>query len=99
MMRHVAYVHDGSTRIYLYSMVNNESSAGAHSALVVNASQSMIFDPAGTINHNVFIEQDDELYGATPSVLELFTRAHASKTHHVVIQDLDVTPEITDRAL
>ena len=28
-----------------------------------------------------------------------FTRAHARKTHHVVIQDLDVSPEIAERAL
>ena len=37
----------------------------------------MIFDPAGTIKHDVFIEQDDVLYGAAPSVLEFYTRAHA----------------------
>ena len=28
----VAYVHDGPPRISLYTMVNNESGAGAHSA-------------------------------------------------------------------
>jgi hypothetical protein len=99
MVRDVAYVHDGPPRISLYTMVNNESGAGAHSALVINASQRVIFDPAGTIKHDVFIEQDDVLYGATPSVLEFYTRAHARKTHHVVIQDLDVSPEITERAL
>ena len=88
-------------RVYisLYTMVNNESGAGAHSALVINASQRVIFDPAGTIKHDVFIEQDDVLYGVTPSVLEFYTRAHARKTHHVVIQDLDVSPEIAERAL
>lgn len=99
MVRDVAYVHDGPPRISLYTMVNNGSGAGAHSALVINASQRVIFDPAGTIKHDVFIEQDDVLYGATPSVLEFYTRAHARKTHHVVIQDLDVSPEIAERAL
>ena len=99
MVRDVAYVHDGPPRISLYTMVNNESGAGAHSALVINASQRVIFDPAGTIKHDVFIEQDDVLYGVTPSVLEFYTRAHARKTHHVVIQDLDVSPEIAERAL
>ena len=99
MVRDVAYVHDGPPRISLYTMVNNESGAGAHSALVINASQRVIFDPAGTIKHDVFIEQKDVLYGATPSVLEFYTRAHARKTHHVVIQDLDVSPEIAERVL
>ena len=32
MVRDVAYVHDGPPRISLYTMVNNESGAGAHSA-------------------------------------------------------------------
>ena len=79
MVRDVAYMHDGPPRISLYTMVNNESGAGAHSALVINASQCVIFDPAGTIKHDVFIEKDDVLYGATPSVLEFYTRAHARK--------------------
>ena len=99
IVRDVAYVHDGPPRISLYAIVNNESGAGAHSALVINASQRVIFDSAGTIKHDVFIEQDDVLYGVTPSVLEFYTRAHARKTHHVVIQDLDVSPEIAERAL
>lgn len=42
-------------RISLYTMVNNESGAGAHSALVINASQRVIFDPTGTFKHDVFI--------------------------------------------
>ena len=99
MVRDMAYVHDGPPRISLYTMVNNDSGAGAHSALVINASQWVIFDPAGTIKHDVFIEKDDVLYGVTPSVLQFYTRAHARKTHHVLIQDLDVSPEIAEHAL
>ena len=99
MVRDVAYVHDGPPRISLYTMVNNDSGAGAHSALVINASQRVIFDPAGTIKHDVFIEKDDVLYGVTPSVLQFYTRADARKTQHVLIQDLDVSPEIAEHAL
>ena len=66
---------------------------------MINASQPVIFYPAGTIKCDVFIEQDDVLCGATPSVLEFYTRAHARKTHHVVIQDSDVSPEIAEREL
>ena len=53
----------------------------------------MIFDSAGTIKHDVFIEQDDVPYGATPSVLEFYTRAHARKTHHDTTS-IDI-PELT----
>lgn len=98
-VREFAYVHDGPPRISLYTMVNNESGAGAHSALLVSASQRVMFDPAGTVKHDLFTEKDDVLYGMTPSILEFYTRAHARKTHHVVIQDLDVSPEVAERAL
>jgi hypothetical protein len=79
MVRDVAFLHYGPPRISLFTVLNNESGAGAHSALVINASQRVIFDPAGTIKHDVFIEQDNVLYGATPSLLEFYTRAHARK--------------------
>lgn len=80
MVRDVPYVHEGPPRLSLYTMVNNESGAGAHSVLMINASQHVIFDPAGTIKHDVFIEQDDVLYGATPSVLEFYTCTPAKPT-------------------
>jgi hypothetical protein len=83
----------------LYTMVNNRHGAGEHTALLINGSQRVVFDPAGTLVHEVLIEKDDVLYGMTPRVLDFFTRAHARKSFHVVIQEIDVTPEVAEIAL
>ena len=50
MVRDVAYVHAVPPRIFLYTLVNNDSGAGAHSVLVINASQRVIFDPGVPLN-------------------------------------------------
>jgi hypothetical protein len=94
-----AYVHDGPPMLALYTMVNNRHGAGEHTALLINGSQRVVFDPAGTLVHEVLIEKDDVLYGMTPRVLDFFTRAHARKSFHVVIQEIDVTPEVAEIAL
>jgi hypothetical protein len=99
VVRSSGYVHDGPPVLALYTMVNNRHGAGEHSALLVNASQRVVFDPAGTLKHEVFIEKDDVLYGMTPRILDFYTRAHARKSFHVVIQEVEVTPEIAEMAL
>ncbi len=99
VVRSSAYVHDGPPVLALYTMVNNRHGAGEHSALLINASQRVVFDPSGTLKHEVFIEKDDVLYGMTPRILDFYTRAHARKSFHVVIQEVEVTPEIAEMAL
>ncbi len=91
----VAYRHDGPPRLTLYTMLNNNSGAGAHTALMVNGSQRVIFDPAGSFNKsNVLPERNDVLFGITPQVEDVYTRYHARETFRVKVQKLDVSPEV-----
>jgi len=95
-----AYRHDGPPRLTVYTMINNRSGAGAHSALMINGAQRVIFDPAGSFNSlRSLPERDDVLYGITPAVADVYTRYHARKTYHVRIQRLDVSPELAARAI
>jgi hypothetical protein len=95
-----AYRHDGPPRLTVYTMINNRSGAGAHTALMINGAQRVIFDPAGTFNTRRHLpERDDVLYGITPAVEDVYTRYHARETYHVRIQRLDVSPELAARAL
>ena len=92
------YRHDGPTRLTLYTMLNNNSGAGAHTALMVNGSQRVIFDPAGSFNtSSVLPERNDVLFGITPQVEDVYTRYHARETFRVKVQKLDVSPEIARR--
>lgn len=95
-----AYRHDGPPRLTVYTMINNNSGAGAHTALMINGAQRVIFDPAGSFNSlRTLPERDDVLYGITPQVADVYTRYHARKTFHVRIQRLDVSPELAARAI
>ncbi len=97
--RSAEYVHDGPPEIALLTMVNNRSGEGAHSALLINGSQRVIFDPAGTVQHELLIERDDVLFGMTPRMVDFYVRAHSRITHHVVIQKIPVTAEVAEQAL
>ena len=80
-------------------MVNNQSGGGAHSALLINGSQRVIFDPAGSFQHEIVPERNDVLFGITPRVLQGYRSAHARSAFHVVSQTIEVTPEQAEIAL
>ncbi|MEL6520318.1 MAG: hypothetical protein AAFQ66_05100 [Pseudomonadota bacterium] len=99
---HVAraiYRHDGPPTITLFTMVNNRSGSGAHSGLMVNGSQRVIFDPAGTFHHPEIPERNDVHFGIRPNVLKFYIDYHARETYHVVTQEVRVSPEVANRAL
>ena len=73
-------------------MVNNRSVTGAYASLMINASQWVIFDPEGTFGHVHLPEKEDVIYGITPVLEDFYVRAHARKTHHLVIQKRIVPP-------
>lgn len=98
-VRAAEYVHDGPPEIALLTMINNRSGEGAHSALLINGSQRVIFDPAGTVQHELLIERDDVLFGMTPKMVDFYVRAHSRITHHVVIQKIPVSAEVAEQAL
>ncbi|ATG34411.1 hypothetical protein PhaeoP23_00238 [Phaeobacter piscinae] len=97
-LERVAYRHNGPPALTLYTMINNRTGKGAHSSLMVNASERVIFDPAGSFYADVVPERDDVLFGITPGVEKAYRGSHARSTHHVVVQRLEVTPEQAQRA-
>lgn len=94
-----AYRHDGPPRLTLFTMLNNNTGAGAHTSLMINGSQRVVFDPAGSFRHETIPERNDVLFGITPMVADVYTRFHARKTFRVQIQTLDVSPELAERAM
>lgn len=94
-----AYRHDGPPAITLYTMVSNNSGAGAHSSIMINGSERVIFDPAGSVRHPDLPEREDVLYGVTPRIVEFYEKAHARETYHVLIQRIEVSPAVAEQAL
>ncbi|WP_235857914.1 hypothetical protein [Marimonas lutisalis] len=98
-IRAVQYRHPGPPRLTLFTMVSNDTGAGGHSSLMINGSQRVIWDPSGTFHHEAIPERNDLLYGITPNVADVYTRYHARETWHVIVQELDVSPEVAELAL
>lgn len=93
------YRHSGPPALTLYTMINNSSGSGAHTSLMINASQRVIFDPAGSVRFPTVPERNDVLFGVTPTVADYYARAHARKTFHARIQRLEVPAEVAEKAL
>ncbi len=93
------YSHSGPTTITLFTMINNRSNQGAHSALMINGSQRVLFDPAGSWWHRAAPERNDLHYGIQPALLKFYVDYHARETFHVVTQTVEVTPEVAEKAL
>lgn len=94
-----AYRDDGPPRLTLFTMINNTTGAGAHTSLMINGSQRIIFDPAGSFKHESVPERNDVLFGANPEMVDVYTRYHARKTFRVRIQELDVSPQLAQQAM
>lgn len=93
------YVSDQPPSITLVSMVNNRSGRSAHSALVIDGSQRVLYDPAGTFQHPDLPRADDIHYGITPRYLDYYERYHARFSHYVHSQKVHVSRETADLVL
>lgn len=94
-----AYVAPGPKSLTLMTMVNNRTGSGGHSALLVNGSQQVIFDPAGSFRDSRVVERGDVLYGMSPRWIQGYKSAHARSTFHVVSQTIPVTDAQAEQVL
>ncbi len=85
--------------LVLKTMINNRSGSGGHAALTINASQTVMYDPAGRWSHPLGPERNDVVFGMFPKLEENYDLWHARDTHHVVNQKIYVSDEIAEKAL
>jgi hypothetical protein len=95
----VRFVADPPTSVTLYTVMNKRSGAGAHSAILVNASERVIFDPAGTWRHPLLPERNDVHFGMTDKAVAFYVDYHARETYDVVEQTVVVSPEVAELVL
>ena len=94
----VAFREGGPATITLVTVMNKRSGNGAHSGLIINASQRVIFDPAGTFKPASIPERNDVIYGVSPRVLNYYTDYHARETYDVILQTVEVSPAVAEQA-
>ncbi|WP_407494673.1 lipoprotein [Pseudooceanicola sp. MF1-13] len=98
-MAALAVPNRGPNELVLYTVVNRRTGAGAHTALGVNASERVLFDPAGGFKAENVIRSGDVLYGFTPPVEKAFSSAHARSTFLVNKVSIPVSAEVAQMAL
>ncbi len=93
------YVDPGRPSITLFTSVNTRSNTGAHSGLLINGSQRVLWDPAGSFEQPSVPERKDVLYGITPVMLSYYVDFQGTAPFQVVEQTVYVTPEVAERAM
>ena len=98
--RAAAYVHDGPATLTLLTVINNTTGNGAHTGLLVNGAQRVMWDPAGTFNTaRVLPESGDVLYGLTPGWYEAYVDYHTRPAYRTIEQTVEVSPAVAAQVL
>lgn len=95
----VLYRDPGPTALTLFTVKNVGSENGAHTGLMISASQRVIFDPAGSFGHPSIPENNDVLFGITPRVEAEYISYHSRESFYMVTQTVQVSPEVAELAL
>ncbi|WP_374435182.1 hypothetical protein [Tabrizicola sp.] len=92
----VRFVEGPPTYITLYTVVNKRTGSGAHSAILVNGSERLIFDPAGTWYHPKLPERNDVHFGMNDKALAFYIDYHTRITYDTIEQKVYVSPEVAE---
>lgn len=95
----VRFVSAEPPSITLYTVVNKRTGSGAHSAILVNASERVIFDPAGTWYHPKLPERNDVTFGMNDKAVAFYLDYHTRKSYDTVEQKIYVSPEVAELVL
>jgi hypothetical protein len=95
----VRFVAPGPPSIALYTSLNNDTRNGAHTGLLITASERVIFDPAGSFRSDAVAERNDVVYGASDAVVAAYELFQGSEAYHMVKLTRIVSPEVAEMAL
>lgn len=95
----VRFVEGPPTYVTLYTVVNKRTGSGAHSAILVNASERVIFDPAGTWYHPQLPERNDVHFGMNDKAIAFYIDYHTRVTYDTIEQKVVVPPEVAEMVL
>lgn len=95
------YVAGPPASITLITSINGRSGAGAHSALVINGSQRVLYDPAGSweLTGGLAPKRNDLHFGMTAPFLKSYIDFQAGGVFYVVSQTLLVPQAVADQAI
>lgn len=83
--------------VTLYTVISTKNGSGAHSGLLIDGAERIMFDPAGTWHHPRLPERNDVHYGITPKMQAFYIDYHARETYDVIEQTVIVPQEVADQ--
>lgn len=93
------YRAGGQPTVTLLTSRNIRNGSGAHSALMINASQQVIFDPAGSFRSPKIVRRGDVIYNTHPVLVDSYKRFQARGIFRLQVQTLAVSPELAEALL
>ncbi len=93
------YNSGGPTKLALITVRNEGGRQGAHTALLVDASERVLFDPYGGWTDPYVPERNDVLFGFSPEAEARYLNYQAQDGYYYVRQEIAVPPEVAEQAL
>lgn len=88
------YVSEEAPFVALLTMVNDSGDHGEHSGILINASQTVLYDPAGSFRYEEELARSRDIhYGMSPTMVDYYQRYHARFGYHVVTQKIYISAE------
>ncbi len=91
-----AYVSNEPPAITIFTMVNENGDFGEHTGILINASQQVLWDPAGSFRSVNLARSKDVFYGMTPQMVDYYVSYHARSGYYVVAQKLEVSADVAE---
>lgn len=93
------YVSPEPPSVTLFSMVNESSGKSEHAGLLINGSEQVLYDPAGTFSHPDLPRAEDIHYGMTPRFVDYYERYHARFGYFVEADRVPLTRAQADQLI
>ncbi len=90
------YVDPNPASITLFTSINTRTTSGVHSALLINGTERVLYDPAGSWEQPTAPERKDLRYGMTPQLLANYVDFQGTAPFELIQQTIFVTPEVAE---
>ena len=91
------YVPSGPPTVTLITSINTRDNSGAHSSLLIDGAQRLLFDPAGSWHNPGVPERNDVLFGMSDPYMQYYLDFQANGDFEVQMQTIQVTPQIAQQ--
>ncbi len=91
------YVDPNPPSITLFTSINTRNKSGAHAGLMINGTERLLYDPAGSWAHPAAPERADLHYGMTPTMLSFYVDYQGTTPFQLVEQTIYVTREVAEQ--